>query len=89
MKLINATELDRKSGERSGEISVWIPFPGDVSRQEIRSGRVAKGSALYPSLKENAVHHLPFAFRHSIQESQLDLPALRNSGCKWEPLIFN
>jgi hypothetical protein len=35
----NATELDRKSGERSGEISVWVLFPGNVSRQEIWSGR--------------------------------------------------
>jgi hypothetical protein len=31
MKVINATELDRKSGERSGEISVWMLFPENVS----------------------------------------------------------
>jgi hypothetical protein len=63
MKLINATELDRKSGERSGEISLWILFPGNVSRQEIRSGRVAKRSAFILELKrmQFAIFHLPFA----------------------------
>jgi hypothetical protein len=30
MKTINATDLDRKSGERSGEISVWMLFLGNV-----------------------------------------------------------
>ena len=30
MKLINATALERKSGERSGEISVWMLLFGNV-----------------------------------------------------------
>jgi hypothetical protein len=30
MKLINAAVLDRNPGERSGEISVWMLFLGDV-----------------------------------------------------------
>jgi hypothetical protein len=30
MMLINAKELDRKFGERSGEISVWMLSPGNV-----------------------------------------------------------
>jgi hypothetical protein len=30
MNLINATDLDRKSGERSGEISVWMLVLGNV-----------------------------------------------------------
>ena len=32
MTLINAMSLDRKSGERSGEISVWMLCLGEVRR---------------------------------------------------------
>ena len=88
MKLINATELDRKSGERSGEISVWILFPGNVSRQEIRSGRVAKRSAFILQLKrmQFAIFHLPFAI--PFKKANWNLPALRNPGCKRKPLFL-